>query len=265
MPRGPVVFTLPPGTTPQSPGDVIQSAVWNAAMDDISQTFNTIQPKEYGGTGSSDLSLNATDLRVKDGTDTTKRIAFNASSITTATTRTITMGDADVTLRPQSWELISSALYGSVTTIDFTDLGAYRYLRLSGRFIPATSGANVLFNVSTNNGASFVTTAGTYGMQTLLTDGATSSSNRNTTATGINLGSADNSTGNFVNMTISNFANLSVMIAKGETSAYNSGGNPLLWSFNGYFNQIILRNAFRLSLTSGSFNSAHVVLEGIRN
>jgi len=52
MSRGPVVYTLPPGTTPQQPNDVIQSAVWNAAMDDIANTFNTIQPVEYGGTGS---------------------------------------------------------------------------------------------------------------------------------------------------------------------------------------------------------------------
>lgn len=64
MPRGPVVFTLPPGTTPQSPGDVIQSAVWNAAMDDVAQTFNTIQPIEYGGTNASTAGGALTNLGV---------------------------------------------------------------------------------------------------------------------------------------------------------------------------------------------------------
>lgn len=51
MPRSPTVFTLPPGTTPQVPNTVISSAVWNAALDDVAQTFNTVQPLVYGGTG----------------------------------------------------------------------------------------------------------------------------------------------------------------------------------------------------------------------
>lgn len=87
MPRGPVVFTLPPGTTPQSPGDVIQSAVWNAAMDDVAQTFNTIQPIEYGGTNSATASGARTNLglgtsAVKNYTDSTwtPSLAFNGVS-----------------------------------------------------------------------------------------------------------------------------------------------------------------------------------------
>lgn len=55
MSRGPIIYSLPPGTTPQQPGDTISSATWNAAMDDIAQTFNTAQPVEYGGTGQSSL------------------------------------------------------------------------------------------------------------------------------------------------------------------------------------------------------------------
>lgn len=51
MPRGPVVYTLPPGTTPQQPNTTIPSAMFNAAMDDIADTFNTVQPEAYGGTG----------------------------------------------------------------------------------------------------------------------------------------------------------------------------------------------------------------------
>lgn len=52
MPRSGTVGTAsqPPGTTPQQPNTVIQSAVWNAAMDDIYQIFNTPTPVAYGGT-----------------------------------------------------------------------------------------------------------------------------------------------------------------------------------------------------------------------
>lgn len=51
MPRGPTIYTLPPGTTPQIAGTPIPSAIFNAAMEDIANTFNTMLPPEYGGTG----------------------------------------------------------------------------------------------------------------------------------------------------------------------------------------------------------------------
>lgn len=49
MARGPIIYQPPPGTIPQNPGDVIQSAIWNAFVQDVTLTFNTIQPIEYGG------------------------------------------------------------------------------------------------------------------------------------------------------------------------------------------------------------------------
>ena len=53
MPRGPVVATPVPGAVPQNPGDVIQSSVWNATVNDIYNILNTIQPMEYGGSNAS--------------------------------------------------------------------------------------------------------------------------------------------------------------------------------------------------------------------
>lgn len=53
MPRSPVTYNLPPGTVPQIPDTVIPSAMFNAAMNDIAQTFNAIQPLAFGGTNSS--------------------------------------------------------------------------------------------------------------------------------------------------------------------------------------------------------------------
>lgn len=51
MPRGPTLYSLPPGTTPQIPGETIPSAIFNAFADDVANTFNTVQPISYGGTG----------------------------------------------------------------------------------------------------------------------------------------------------------------------------------------------------------------------
>jgi hypothetical protein len=88
LPRSPSTYSLPPGTTPQQPNTVISSSMFNAFADDVAQTFNTVQPIAYGGTGSSDLKLNDTDFGIKDNSDPTKIGQFNASNLPTATTRT---------------------------------------------------------------------------------------------------------------------------------------------------------------------------------
>lgn len=88
MPRSPSTYSLPPGTTPQQPNTVISSSMFNAFADDVAQTFNTVQPIVYGGTGSNDLKLTDTDFGIKDNGDPTKIGQFNASGIPTGTTRT---------------------------------------------------------------------------------------------------------------------------------------------------------------------------------
>lgn len=87
MPRSPSTYSLPPGTTPQQPNTVISSSMFNAFADDVAQTFNTVQPIVYGGTGSNDLKLTDTDFGIKDNGDPTKIGQFNASGLPTATTR----------------------------------------------------------------------------------------------------------------------------------------------------------------------------------
>lgn len=62
--------------------------MFNAFADDVAQTFNTVQPIVYGGTGSNDLKLTDTDFGIKDNGDPTKIGQFNASNLPTATTRT---------------------------------------------------------------------------------------------------------------------------------------------------------------------------------
>lgn len=88
MPRSPSTYSLPPGTTPQVPNTVISSSMFTAFADDVAQTFNTVQPIVYGGTGSNDLKLTDTDFGIKDNSDPTKIGQFNASGLPTATTRT---------------------------------------------------------------------------------------------------------------------------------------------------------------------------------
>lgn len=98
MPRGPVVASPVPGAVPQNPGDVIQSSVWNATVNDIYNIFNTIQPIEYGGNGVSDGKPLDNSFGIKNSTDPTKVGVFSAAGIPPATTRIYTLPDESGTL-----------------------------------------------------------------------------------------------------------------------------------------------------------------------
>lgn len=67
MPRSGVngTYTLPPNTDNQQPLTPISSSMFNAAMDDVEQTFNTPTPIAYGGTG----AATAGDARTELGVD----------------------------------------------------------------------------------------------------------------------------------------------------------------------------------------------------
>lgn len=106
MPRSGVngTYTLPGAQNGATPLQPISSAVNNQGWNDVAQTFNSVQPISYGGTGSSDLKLDASEFGIKDGFDPTKRVGFNVSAVTTGTTRTITVPNAsgNLVLSPAS-------------------------------------------------------------------------------------------------------------------------------------------------------------------
>lgn len=58
MPRSGVngTYTLPPNTDNQQPLTPISSSMFNSAMDDVEQTFNSVQPEAYGGTGADNFA-----------------------------------------------------------------------------------------------------------------------------------------------------------------------------------------------------------------
>lgn len=96
MPRSPTVATQPPGTTPQVPLTPIPSAIWNGAMDDIYQIFNTPQPIEYGGTNAATAAAARTNLGLAIGTDVPSysSVFGYATTATAAGTTTLTASSA---------------------------------------------------------------------------------------------------------------------------------------------------------------------------
>lgn len=90
MPRsGPNgTYTLPGAQATQQPNNPIPSAVNNTGWTDVEQTFNSIQPIPYGGTGVNDGKPLDNTFGVKNVLDLTKVGTFNAAGIPTGTTRT---------------------------------------------------------------------------------------------------------------------------------------------------------------------------------
>lgn len=90
MPRSGVngTYNLPGAQATQVPGTPIPSAVNNQGWSDVEQTFNTVQPVAYGGTGVADGKPLDNTFGVKNNTDTTKIGVFNAAGIPAGTTRT---------------------------------------------------------------------------------------------------------------------------------------------------------------------------------
>lgn len=115
-----------------NPSELIAGLIW---FDTGSQSF-----KQYDGTTVNDLGGSTefldTLFRISDDGDATKKIAFQASGITTATTRTITMPDANVDLGDigTNSSKITHLVTLSGVAVNADDLGTF-----TGTTIPDTS------------------------------------------------------------------------------------------------------------------------------
>jgi hypothetical protein len=149
MPRsGPNgTYTLPGAQATQQPGTPIPSAVNNQGYSDIEQTFNTVQPEAYGGTGASTYEQALGNLG-----GISKSVDQSASADPAVTKVTILKNTL------QAWEHISTQSYGAAARYDFTNLGDFRSLRLSGVLLPAQTNATLLMRVSSDNGVTVVST-----------------------------------------------------------------------------------------------------------
>ena len=81
-----------------SSGDVTVSDVTSTELGYLDGTASNIQTQIDGIVAGTVSTVNDNDFRIRDDGDSSKQIAFQASGISTSTTRTITMPDEDVTL-----------------------------------------------------------------------------------------------------------------------------------------------------------------------
>jgi hypothetical protein len=115
-----------------------------------------LEPSVLAGDGNTIVSEFAdTAFRVYDDGDNSKNIAFQASGITTATTRTITMDDADVSLVPNTGTYPAAAGGTQIVTLGTITTGVWNGTTVA--VANGGTGATTLTGVLTGNGTGAVT------------------------------------------------------------------------------------------------------------
>lgn len=146
--------------------------MFNAFADDVAQTFNTVQPVVYGGTGTNDLKLSDADFGIKDSVDPTKIIQFDAGTLPTATTRTLSVQNKNGTIAlisdiesnngPVNLSIVASvaanALTISIKGFDGNDPSSSNVVSIPFRSVTPSSGDIEVLTIT--SATSFVVSSG---------------------------------------------------------------------------------------------------------
>lgn len=206
-------------------------------------------------------------FRLRDSTDQTKLLAFDLSGLTTATTRTVTMGDANVTLRPQGWEKIADYSPSALSSIDVTGLSAYTRLRISGYMLPATDDVYAFARVSVDNGSNFLQGASDYSYQRIFSSGGTLTSDvANDTHLPLGTVNVGNAAGEGIDFSIeiSSFNKARAALGRGNSTHKNAAGTVSIGTLGTWCNGTTARDAIRIAFSSGNIASGFVTIEGWR-
>jgi hypothetical protein len=148
----------------------VHTAVNAAAMSATTPTVIGDAGKFWGTDGvtpSWSTDLKATLFRLTDGTDTTKKLAFDASGVTTGTTRTLTIPDASGTIallgnsasQAQMEEATNIYTFATPANVQWHPSAAKVWLKAAGDGTALTVSHNVTSITDTNTGRLTVTIA----------------------------------------------------------------------------------------------------------
>lgn len=219
----------------------------------------------FGGTG---VATNTAYAVLCGGTTTTGAIQSIAS---VGTARQVFRSNGAAALPSMdnaSWQLIQSASPSSAASVEFLNLSAdfiaYRFFL--EYVIPATDGVNLMLQVSTDNGSTWVTAAGSYTYRNSYNSGG-AFTNNSTTATGILYGI---STGNATNEGVWGVITLynpifSARLTTTEALLANMNSTGVLEQTyaTGYRNVAEENDACRLLFSSGNIADGEIRLYGL--
>jgi len=194
--NGSGVYALPSVYT-AVPGEVIQAVQHNTPLEDLQQDANTARPIVAGGTGATTgqgaitalfaggVTVDDDELLIADPVDNTKRFRIDVGNVATATTRLLTLPDAEVSISSAVAGLLNAstvaAFRGSVNGTGVTvDNTLVRFDSTAG----ALQGSGISVD-DTNNIAGVGT----------ISSGAITTSAASTIARQINIRSASNTVG----------------------------------------------------------------------
>lgn len=279
--NGSDVASKPAGTTAVS-NTTIESAKYNSVVDDLYSILNTVRSIAKGYTGATTgqgainnffaggATVDDDEFLVADPSDNTKRVRLDAGSVTAGQTRVVTVGDADVTLRPQAWEMIGSpvAISSGSSSVAWTDLSAYRKLRISGFAVPTTDNVSFGIRTSTNNGSSYDSGASDYAGQYFQMASASTSALAGAASIyflnyNANIGNAANEGIRF-SMDVDEFNRSAYCYFGSEAFHIDPSGNVSRTVNGGRRLSATARDAIQFLAASGTLASGFVVLEGIR-
>lgn len=164
------------------------------------------------------------------------------------------------------WESIGPLIdINNVASVIWTNLSAYRRIRISGKIIPVTNNTAIVGHASNDNGASWLNGASEYSQSYIYNNGATPSAGAANSAN-ISLGVSASSSAYGVKFNTEIDEWNKAVRGHGITASHtiSSGGADFTALIAFIANTTTARNAFRITSTSGNLSSGFVTLEGIR-
>lgn len=214
-------------------------------------------------------TLTTPDLTLKQSATPTPVAAGNVQWGTAQNALYVGDGSAQKIFRANAWEMISTVAPANVASVNWTDLSAYRKLRLTGYLRPVTDSVAILLRTSTDNGANYAAGASDYYYQSIVGADTTPVAARSTGQSGFPLGPAGligNATeaGLSFEMSIENFNAGRGAWFISKWTAVRAAGDIISGVVGGKRLNATARNALRLICDSGNIAEGHVTIEGLR-
>jgi hypothetical protein len=167
--------------------------------------------------------------------------------------------------------LLKSQTASGSASLDFTDIITSdfdEYMIEMIQLVPATDGARVRIQVSTNNGSSYDTTSGHYAWQAfaMVTSAAGANGNASDDSMSVNNGQTSGAQNSSWNGTYRFYAPASAIqkIFLGQGHGFDTSGTRIIsYTFGGSYTQTGAFDAFRINMSSGNITSGTVRVYGL--